>query len=130
MKNLYTLALVLLPLFSFSQDSIKLPVHVAKNIVKDLIAYEGVKKELSLCEDQVKLLEKKINAKDNIITAYTQKEETYKVQLQTEKEKVQLHKDAYEELKKEQKKLKRKLLFNRVGSGVVIGFLAYLLIMK
>lgn len=130
MKQLYILALAILPCFSFAQDSIKLPIQVAKSVVKDLVNYEGVKKQLQLCDEQVRLLDRMVVVKDRIITTYAQKEETYKQQIQNEKDKIELHKQAYEELKTEKKKIKRRLIANQIGSGVVIGFLAYLLIIK
>jgi len=129
MKKLLLL-LFLSPLFSFSQDTIKIPTHAAKSIVKDLIGYEGAKKELDLCNDHVKLLEKKVSSKDSIIAVFLQKEENYKLQIQAEKDKIAVHEQMYDELKKEHKKLKRKLFFNQIGSGAIIGFLAYLLIAK
>ena len=115
---------------AFSQDTIKLPTHVAKSVIKDLIDYESVKAQLSLCNEQVKLLEQKINAKDSIITVYGQKMETCKAQIDIEKEKTELYKESYQNLKKQYRKLKVKLVLNQIGAGAVIGVLSYLLIVK
>ena len=129
MKKLILL-LFLLPNIAFSQDTVKLPTHVAKSIIKDLIDYESVKAQLNLCNEQIKLLEQKINAKDSIITVYTQKMETCKSQIDVEKEKTNLYKESYDNLKKDYRKLKTKLVLNQIGAGTIIGFLSYLLIAK
>jgi hypothetical protein len=129
MKKLILL-LFLFPNIAFSQDSIKLPTHVAKSIIKDLIDYESVKAQLNLCNEQIKLLEQKINSKDSIITVYTQKMETCKSQIDLEKQKTDLYKESYEKLKKEYRRLKLKLTLNQIGAGVIIGTLTYFLIVK
>jgi hypothetical protein len=129
MKKLILL-LFLLPNIAFSQDTVKLPTHVAKSIIKDLIDYESVKAQLNLCNEQIKLLEQKINAKDSIITVYTQKMETCKSQIDVEKQKTDLYKESYEKLKKEYRRLKLKLTLNQIGAGVIIGTLTYFLIVK
>lgn len=129
MKKLIIL-LFLFPTIAFSQDTVKLPTHVAKSIIKDLIDYESVKVQLNLCNEQIKLLEQKINAKDSIITVYTQKMETCKSQIDLENQKTDLYKESYEKLKKEYRRLKLKLTLNQIGAGVIIGTLTYFLIVK
>lgn len=129
MKKL-VLILLLCPVIVFSQDTVKLPTHAAKSVIKDLIDYESVKAQLNLCNEQIKLLEQKINAKDSIIAVYGQKMETCKVQIDTEKEKTDLYKESYQNLKKEYRRLKVKLALNQIGAGAIIGVLSYLLIVK
>jgi hypothetical protein len=129
MKKLIVL-LFLFPSIAFSQDTVKLPTHVAKSVIKDLIDYESVKAQLKLCNEQIKLLEQKNTAKDSIVTVYAQKMETCKSQIDVEKQKTDLYKESYEKLKKEYRRLKLKLTLNQIGAGVVIGTLTYFLIVK
>jgi hypothetical protein len=129
MKKLIVI-LFLCPTIAFSQDTVKLPTHVAKSIIRDLIDYESAKARLVLHIEQIKLLEQKIKAKDSIITVYDQKIETCKLQINTEKEKTDLYRQSYEELKKEYRRLKLKLTLNQIGAGIIIGGLAFFLITK
>jgi hypothetical protein len=56
--------------------------------------------------------------------------ETCKSQIDVEKEKTNLYKESYDNLKKEYRKLKTKLVLNQIGAGAIIGVLSYLLIAK
>ena len=57
--------LMLLPMFgnAQTQDTVYIPSHVAKQIVKDLISGDSAKAELKLCNENVTLLEKKVTLK-------------------------------------------------------------------
>jgi len=130
MKKIITLAIVLLPLFSFSQDTIRIPKDAAKSIIKDLIECEGDKKELQLTKEHVGLLEQKVIAKDSIITYYEAKSSTFIEQLQLQKEKTQVYKDSLVILNNDNKKLKLKLFLNQLGAGAIIGVLTFVLVFK
>ncbi len=130
MKKLLLLPLLFLAINSFSQDTVKLPTHVARQIVKDLVDYESVKIQLHLCKEQLDLTEKKSQAKDTIITNYKYKVENCESRVAIEKEKIELYKQEANRLRKEYRKLKFKTTLTKIGSGAIIGTLAYFLIAK
>lgn len=130
MKKLLLLPLLFLAINVFSQDTVKLPTVVARQVVKDLVDYESVKLQLHLCKEQLDLTEKKCQAKDTIIANYKYKVENCEERVRIEKEKVDLYKEETVRLRKEYRKFKLKTTLTQIGSGAIIGTLAYLLIMK
>ncbi len=85
MKKLL-LILFILPLFSYAQqDTIKLPVYVAKQIVKDLVSGDSAKAELKLTNEHVVLLNQKLGLKDSIISGHVQKGTMYEDRIKNER---------------------------------------------
>jgi hypothetical protein len=130
MKKLL-LILFILPLFSYAQqDTIKLPVYVAKQIVKDLVSGDSAKAELKLTNEHVVLLNQKLDLKDSIISGHVQKGTMYEDRIKNEQLKFDTQQKWVEQLRKDNKKLKVKLRFIQVTGTAVIGGLAYLYITK
>jgi hypothetical protein len=130
MKKLL-LILFILPLFSYAQqDTIKLPVYVAKQIVKDLVSGDSAKAELKLTNEHVVLLNQKLGLKDSIISGHVQKGTMYEDRIKNEQLKFNTQQKWVEQLRKDNKKLKVKLRFIQVTGTAVIGGLAYLYITK
>jgi hypothetical protein len=130
MKKLL-LILFILPLFSYAQqDTIKLPVYVAKQIVKDLVSGDSAKAELKLTNEHVVLLNQKLGLKDSIISGHVQKGTMYEDRIKNEQLKFDTQQKWVEQLRKDNKKLKVKLRFIQVTGTAVIGGLAYLYITK
>lgn len=130
MKASILIALLFLSVSSFSQDTVKLPIHVAKLVIKDLIEFESVKLQLQACHEELSLTNKKCDAKDTIIANYKGKSKLYESRIAIEREKVDMYRDYSQQLLKDYKKLKVKLRLSQIGSGAIVGFLAYLLIVK
>lgn len=123
--------LAFLPLFaSAQQDTVKLPLPVAKQIVKDLISGDSAKAELKLCNENITLLEKKIILKDSIISGHVQKGIMYEDRIKNEQLKFETQQKWVDQLRKDNKKLKVKLRFIQITGTAVIGGLAYLYITK
>ena len=130
MKKLL-LILFILPLFSYAQqDTIKLPVYVAKQIVKDLVSGDSAKAELKLTNEHVVLLNQKLGLKDSIISGHVQKGIRYEDRINNEQLKFDTQQKWVNQLRKDNKKLKVKLRFIQVTGTAVIGGLAYLYITK
>lgn len=130
MKKLL-LILFILPLFSYAQqDTIKLPVYVAKQIVKDLVSGDSAKAELKLTNEHVVLLNQKLVLKDSIISGHVQKGIMYEDRIKNEQLKFDTQQKWVDQLRKDNKKLKVKLRFIQVTGTAVIGGLAYLYITK
>ena len=99
-------------------------------IAKDLVKGDSALSLLKIKEDQLILTEKKITAKDSIISTYKRKELNYLSQVNNEMTKVQGWQKQYSELQKEHRKLKIKYRFTKVLSYAIIGGLGYLYITK
>ena len=130
MKKLVILPLLIIAFNCFSQDTVKLPTHVARQIIKDLVDYERIKAELKLIKEQMDVMDQVSQAKDTIILNYEYKIENCENRIEIEKKITDLYKQEAVRLKKEYRNLKLKTTLTKIGSGVIIGTLAYLLIAK
>ncbi len=123
--------LTLLPfLASAQQDTVKLPLPVAKAIVKDLVSGDSAKAELKLSNEQIVLLNQKIVLKDSIISGHVQKGIMYEERIKNEQLKFDTQGLWAKDLQKQNKKLKVKLRFIQITGTAIIGGLAYLYITK
>ena len=124
--------LAFLPLFSNAQtqDTIKLPTYVAKQIVKDLISGDSAKAELKLANEHIDLMHQKINLKDSIISGHVQKGILYEDRIKNEQLKFDAQQLWVDQLRKDNKKLKVKLRFIQITGTAIVGGLTYLYISK
>jgi len=124
--------LAFLPLFSNAQtqDTIKLPTYVAKQIVKDLISGDSAKAELKLANEHIDLMHQKINLKDSIISGHVQKGLMYEDRIKNEQLKFDAQQKWVDQLRKDNKKLKAKLIFTRILGTAIVGGLGYLYFTK
>ena len=127
MKYILTL-LLCLPLLVKSQDTIKLPVPAARQIAKDLTICDSVKAVHELTVKQLTLTEDKVVLKDSIISSFKEKCIMYDTMLANEQKKFEVQGRWVEDLRKENKKLKVKVLYTKISMGAAIAFLGYLLI--
>jgi hypothetical protein len=126
----FLIILTFLPLFAQSQDTIKIPAPVAKQIVKDLVSGDSAKAELNLVNSQVHLLEQKITLKDSIIIGREKQLVLCDERLANEVKKFDSQALWVKQLQKENKKLKIKLRFIQITGTAIIGGLTYLYITK
>jgi hypothetical protein len=123
--------LAFLPIFGYAQqDTIKIPSPVAKLIVKDLVSGDSAKAELKLCNENITLLEKKVTLKDSIISGHVQKGILYEERIKNEQLKFDAQQLWVDQLRKDNKKLKAKLVFTKLLGTAVIGGLGYLYLTK
>lgn len=127
MKYVLTL-LLCLPMFIKAQDTIKIPTPVARQIAKDLTVCDSAKAVLDLTSKQLVLTEDKVVLKDSIISSYKMKCSMYDTMLANEQQKFAVQGKWVEDLRKENKKLKVKVLYTKISMSAIIGFLGYLLI--
>jgi len=113
-----------------TQDTIKLPLPVAKMIVKDLVSGDSAKAELKLANEQVILLNQKVSLKDSIISGHVQKGIMYEERIKNEQLKFDTQGLWVKDLRKQNKKLKVKLRFIQITGTAIIGGLTYLYITK
>ena len=124
------IAVLLTPVFCKSQDTVKIPVPIARQIVKDLTICDSVKAILELTTKQLILTEDKVVLKDSIITKYEQKCLMYDTMLINEKQKFVVQGDWLKTIRKENRSLKIKLLYTKISMSAIIGVLGYLFITK
>ena len=124
--------LMLLPIFgnAQTQDTVHIPSHVAKLIVKDLVSGDSAKAELKLSNEHITLLENKVILKDSIISGHVQKGIMYEDRIKNEQLKFNAQQLWIEQLRKDNKKLKVKLRFIQITGTAIVGGLAYLYITK
>ena len=127
MKYILTL-LLCLPLLVKSQDTIKIPTPIAKQIAKDLVSCDSIKELHTLTIEELMLTQGKLILKDNIISNYVDKGIMYEERIQNEQSKFKVQELWVDDLRKENKKLKVKVLYTKISMGAIIGFLGYLLI--
>jgi hypothetical protein len=127
MKYILTL-LLCLPLLVKSQDTIKIPTPIAKQIAKDLVSCDSIKALHTLTIEELILTQGKLILKDNIISNYVDKGIMYEERIQNEQSKFKVQEVWVDDLRKENKKLKVKVLYTKISMGAIIGFLGYLLI--
>jgi hypothetical protein len=113
-----------------TQDTIKLPLPVAKAIVKDLVSGDSAKAELKLANEQVILLNQKVSLKDSIISGHVQKGIMYEERIKNEQLKFDTQGLWVKDLQKQNKKLKVKLRFIQIVGTAIVGGLTYLYITK
>ena len=128
----FLIILAFLPLFgnAQTQDTIKLPVNVAKQIVKDLVSGDSAKAELKLCNENVTLVEKKITLKDSIISGHKQQLVLCDERVANEVKKFDAQGLWVKDLQKQNKKLKVKLRFIQITGTAIVGGLTYLYFTK
>lgn len=129
MKKLL-LILLLSPLFTLAQDTIKLPASVAKTVAKELTSYDSLKAVHGLTVQQLLLTEQKITLKDNIIDEHVKKGIMYESIVRNNGLQLDIMDRWAQDLKKDNKKLKVKLRFIQIAGTTVGGFLTYLYITK
>jgi hypothetical protein len=125
---LATIILLLLATSTKSQDTIKIPTPIARQIAKDLTICDSSKAMLDLTSRQLLLTEDKVVLKDSIISSFRQKCLMYDTMMANEKKKFEIQSTWVEDLRKMNKQLKSKLLYTKITLSAGIGFLAYLLL--
>lgn len=132
-KLVMLIAILMMSFKSFSQTAIdttliRLEKPIVRLVIKDLIIGDGVKQELFLTQDKVKLLEQKIIFKDSIISNLNTKAFNYKSIIDTKSEQLVLSQELSSRLQRDLKKqqVKNKMV---MGAGI-LGIAATLFILK
>lgn len=128
MKFLFIILLSLISFVIKSQDTIKIPTPIARQIAKDLTVCDSAKAVLDLTSKQLVLTEKKVVLKDSIISSFREKCLMYDTMIVNEQKKFEVQGRWVEDLRKMNKQLKTKLLYTKITLSAGIGFLAYLLL--
>jgi hypothetical protein len=130
MKYILIILISLLPVLAKSQDTVKIPTPVAKQIAKDLVSGDSAKAILEVTKEQLTLTESKVVLKDSIISNHVQKGIMYEERIKNEQLKFETQGKWVDELRKQNKTLKVKLVFTKITLSAVIVGITYLYFTK
>ena len=97
---------------------------------KDLVELDGAKEKLILKDSSIATLESRVANKDSVIVKFQSKESTYKNIIMNQDTQIKDWKNQYQTLYLQNQKLKFKNKITKIGAGVVVGGLVYLMIAK
>ncbi len=118
----------------YPTDTISNPLPLAQPVLvsaaKDLVELDGAKQIIVLKDSSIATLETRVANKDSIIVKFESKEKTYQGIMMNQETQIQDWKDQFKKLQLQNAKLKTQNKFVKIGSFVVVGSLAYLLLAK
>lgn len=129
------LSLIMLSLNTFSQSVTKdsvvtIPVKIARQVAKDLVAYDGLKLEHKTTLELVGGLESKIGTQLLVIKQYEIKDGQWKQMITNYDSQVLAYKNMTNSLQNDLRKAKVRGFYNKFGLSLIIGGLTYLYITK
>jgi hypothetical protein len=118
----------------YPTDTITNPLPVAQPVLvsaaKDLVELDGAKQIIVLKDSSINTLETKVTVKDSVIKKYANKELNYISIILNKDKEITGWEGQYQKIELQYNKLKVKSKFQRIGSYIVIGGLAYLMLAK
>jgi hypothetical protein len=116
----------------YPKDTITNRIPVAQPVLvsaaKDLAAYDGAIKEITIKDSVIAIQESRITLKDSTIGLYINKEGRYRSIIGNKDQAIAEWSKQYDILNLNYKKLQVKSKFQKIGSYVIIGGLAYTLL--
>ena len=118
----------------YPKDTTTNPLPVAQPVLasasRDLAAYDGAKHEIVIKDSVIAIQESRITLKDSTITLFINKEGRYKSIIGNKDQAISEWSKQYDNLNLNYKKLQVKNKFQKIGSYIIIGGLAYTLLAK
>ena len=118
----------------YPKDTVTNPLPVAQpvlvSVTKDLVELDGAKQIIILKDSSINTLETKVTVKDSVIKKYANKELNYISIILNKDKEITGWEGQYQKIELQYNKLKVKSKFQRIGSYIVIGGLAYLMLAK
>ena len=118
----------------YPKDTITNPLPVAQPVLasasRDLAAYDGAKHEIVIKDSVIAIQDSRITLKDSTIGLYISKEGRYKSIIGNKDQAISEWSKQYDNLNLNYKKLQVKNKFQKIGSYIIIGGLAYTLLAK
>ena len=115
-------------------DTVTNPLPVAQPVLvaaaKDLVELDGAKQIITIKDSVIALTEARVTGKDSVIAVFVKKENTYKNIMFNQDTQIKDWKFQYNALQLQNAKLKAKNKFTKIGAGLVVGGLVYLMIAK
>ena len=118
----------------YPADTATNPLPVAQPVLvaaaKDLVELDGAKQIITIKDSVIALTEARVTGKDSVISVYVKKEGTYKNIMFNQDTQIKDWKFQYNALQLQNAKLKAKNKFTKIGAGLVVGGLVYLMVAK
>jgi hypothetical protein len=118
----------------YPKDTVTNPLPVAQPVLvaaaKDLVELDGAKQIITIKDSVIALTEARVTGKDSVISVYIKKEGTYKNIMFNQDTQIKDWKYQFNTLQLQNAKLKAKNKFTKIGAGLVVGGLVYLMIAK
>jgi hypothetical protein len=118
----------------YPTDTVTNPLPVAQPVLvaaaKDLVELDGAKQIITIKDSVIALTEARVTGKDSVISVYVKKEGTYKNIMFNQDTQIKDWKFQFNALQLQNTKLKAKNKFTKIGAGLVVGGLVYLMIAK
>ena len=115
----------------YPEDTITNPLPVAQPVlvsaVKDLVELDGAKQTLVIKDSVIALNEQRIFVRDSIIVKFEEKDSNNKITIAMREKQIKDWQEQHDQLQAQNKKLKAKNKFTKIGAGVIIGSLVFLL---
>jgi hypothetical protein len=121
----------MLSLNSFSQtDTTKviLPTNIARQVVKDLVRYDGCKEELKFTQEKVIKLQEREAQKDTIIKLLNDKDANNQFIIKQKDLQIGQYEHLTDDLTKEVKSVRRSTIFWKITTGAATFLSVFLLI--
>jgi hypothetical protein len=118
----------------YPKDTVTNPLPLAQPVLtyvaKDLVELDGAKQIITIKDSVIALTESRVNGKDSVIALFVKKENTYKNIMVNQDIQIKDWKNQYNQIYLQNQKLKFKNKITKIGAGVVVGGLVYLMIAK
>lgn len=116
----------------YPKDTVTNPLPLAQPVLvataKDLVELDGAKEKLIIKDSVITVQESRITLKDSTIGLYINKEGRYKAIISNKDQAIAEWSKQYDALNLNYKKLQVKSKFQKIGSYIIIGGLAYTLL--
>ena len=118
----------------YPADTVTNPLPVAQPVLvaaaKDLVELDGAKQIITIKDSVIALTESRVAGKDSVIAVFVKKEGTYKNIMFNQDTQIKDWKFQYNALQLQNAKLKAKNKFTKIGAGLIVGGLVYLMVAK
>ena len=118
----------------YPTDTVTNPLPVAQPVLvaaaKDLVELDGAKQIITIKDSVIALTEARVTGKDSVIAVFVKKEGTYKNIMFNQDTQIKDWKYQFNTLQLQNAKLKAKNKFTKIGAGLIVGGLVYLMVAK
>lgn len=116
----------------YPEDTVSNPLPLAQPVLisaaKDLVELDGAKQTLVVKDSIIALNEYRVFIKDSTIIKLEEKDSNNKVMIALREGQIKDWKDQYSQLQAQNKKLKLRMQLTKIGAGLAIGGLTFLLV--